>query len=75
MEIGRVCVKLTGREAGNKFVIVEKIDKNFVMISSPTAKKRRCNMRHLEPLDIMVDIKDGASSKELEKALKKVKAI
>jgi len=75
LEVGRVCVKLAGREAGKKCVIVEKIDENFVIIDSPFVRRRRCNIRHLEPLDILVDIKEGADSKEVEKALRKAKLI
>lgn len=73
MEVGRVCVKLSGRENGKTCVVVEKVDKNFVVVESPLVRRRRCNIRHLEPLDATVDIKEGASGKEIEKALKKVK--
>ena len=73
MDVGRVCKKVTGREAGRTCVIVEQIDKNFVIVESPDVKRRRCNIRHLDPLEITVDIKDGASGKDVEKALKKVK--
>ncbi|WP_457554863.1 50S ribosomal protein L14e [Candidatus Pyrohabitans sp.] len=69
-EVGRVCVKLAGREAGRKAVVVEQIDKNFVLVDSPWVKRRRCNVKHLEPLDVVVKIKKGASSEEVEKALK-----
>jgi len=31
-DIGRVCVKTMGREAGNYCVIVDIIDKNYVII-------------------------------------------
>ncbi len=37
IEVGRVCVKLNGREAGRKCVIVDVIDKNFVLITGPSA--------------------------------------
>ena len=30
IEVGRVCVKISGREAGEKCEIVEIIDENFV---------------------------------------------
>jgi len=73
MDVGRVCVKLVGRETGKTCVIVEKIDKNFVMVDSPSVKRRRCNIRHLDPLEITVKIKKGASGGDVEKALKKVK--
>ena len=32
LDIGRVCVKLTGREAGKRCIIVDRIDKNFVLV-------------------------------------------
>lgn len=75
MEVGRICVKLSGREAGKKCVIVEKIDKNFVLISGNGVRRRRCNIRHLEPLDEVIKIKKGASDKEIKKALKEVKDV
>ncbi len=71
MEIGTVCVKFAGREAGRKCVIVDIIDKNFVVIDSPNVKRRRCNLRHLEPTDKKIKIKKGASSEEIKKAIEK----
>ena len=73
MDVGRVCKKLSGREAGRTCVIVEQIDKNFVVVDSPGVKRRRCNIRHLDPLETTVAIKEGASGKDVEKALKGVK--
>lgn len=70
LDIGRVCVKIAGKEAGKKAVIVDLIDKNFVLVDSPWVKRRRCNIKHLEPLDIVLPIERGASSEEVEKALK-----
>ncbi|HDM22502.1 MAG: 50S ribosomal protein L14e [Methanomicrobia archaeon] len=48
IEIGRVCTKIAGREAGNKCIIVDVIDKNYVVVSGPKVKRRRCNIKHLE---------------------------
>ncbi|MBU2559735.1 50S ribosomal protein L14e [archaeon] len=73
MDVGMVCKKLSGREAGRTCVIVEQIDKNFVMVDSPGVRRRRCNIRHLDPTEITVDIKEGASGADVEKALGKVK--
>jgi large subunit ribosomal protein L14e len=73
MDVGRVCKKLSGREAGRTCVIVEQIDKNFVTVDSSGVRRRRCNIRHLDPTEITVDIKAGATGAEVEKALKKVK--
>lgn len=48
MEVGRVCIKLRGREAGRKAVIVEAgKDKDFVVIEGPHVRKRKVNPRHL----------------------------
>ena len=50
IEVGRVCVKISGREAGEKCVIVEVIDDKFVEVVGANIKNRRCNIKHLEPL-------------------------
>jgi large subunit ribosomal protein L14e len=78
IEPGRVIVKTAGREALLKAVIVDLIDQNFVLISgagvSPI-KRRRCNIKHLRPLDLIVDIKRGAQDKDIHKAIEKAKII
>jgi large subunit ribosomal protein L14e len=74
IEVGRICVKIAGREAGRKCVIVDLIDKNFVLVTGPKAltgvKRRRSNINHLEPLSEKVEIKRGASDEEIVEALK-----
>ncbi|MEM1741394.1 MAG: 50S ribosomal protein L14e [Desulfurococcaceae archaeon] len=73
IEIGRICVKLAGREAGRKCVIVDIIDENFVLITGPKqltgVKRRRVNIKHIEPLNIVININRGASDEEVIKAL------
>lgn len=58
MEVGRLCVKIAGRDAKKKCVIVEKIDDFFVIIDGET-RRRKCNIKHIEPLDQILDIKSG----------------
>ncbi len=74
IEVGRICVKIAGREAGRKCVIVDIIDDNFVLVTGPKhisgVKRRRCNIKHLEPLEKKINIPKGASDEEVEKALK-----
>ena len=41
IDVGRVCVKIAGRDAGKKAVVVEKIDSNFVLIDGQTRRRRR----------------------------------
>ncbi len=73
IEVGRICVKLAGREAGRKCVIVDIIDENFVLITGPKSltgvKRRRVNIKHIEPLDKTIDISKGASDEEVLKAI------
>jgi len=74
IEIGRICVKLAGREAGRKCVIVDVADKSFVLITGPKSvtgvKRRRVNVSHIEPLQDKIEIKRGVSDDEVTEALK-----
>lgn len=74
IDVGRICIKLTGREAGRKCVIVDTVDKSFVLITGPKnvsgVKRRRVNVTHIEPLQDKVDLKRGASDEEVSEVLK-----
>ncbi|AEG18456.1 MAG: 50S ribosomal protein L14e [Methanobacterium paludis] len=70
IEVGRVCVKIAGREAGEKCVIVEIIDEKFVEVVGPSIKNRKCNIMHLEPVDQKIEIK----SEDVEEIKKQVEA-
>jgi len=74
IEVGRICVKLAGREAGSKCVIVDIVDKSFVLVTGPKTvtgiKRRRVNINHIEPVQDKIDIKRGASDEEVAEALK-----
>jgi len=69
VDIGRVCVKIAGRDAGKKCVVVDVLGKEMVMIDGET-RRRKCNLAHIEPLDKKVDIKKGASHEDVMAALK-----
>ena len=69
IEIGRLCVKLAGRDAGKECLIVDIVDENFVLIDGNTRRKR-CNVDHLEILPQKADIKKGASHEDVIAALK-----
>jgi len=68
-DVGRICVKLAGREAGRRCIIVDKLDKNYVVISGLRVKRRRVNLKQLEPTNAMVKISKGISDEELLKVL------
>jgi large subunit ribosomal protein L14e len=74
IEVGRICVKVVGREAGKRCVIVDVIDKNFVLITGPKdvsgVKRRRVNINHLEPIREKIEIKRGAIDEDITEVLK-----
>lgn len=72
MEVGRVCIKTRGREAGAKVVIVETgagKENEFVTIDGKGVKRRRCNIRHLMPTNDTVNVSKGAKHEDIVKAL------
>lgn len=69
MEVGRVCVKLAGHEAGRQCVVVDVLDNAYVVVSGSGVKRRRCNIAHLEPLEQRVEIAKGAPDEEVKRAL------
>ena len=64
-----MAVKTCGREAGLKCVVIDILDKNFVLIDGQV-KRKRCNIDHLEPLKEKFKIKKNASHEEVIKELK-----
>ncbi len=77
IEIGRVCVKTRGRNAGKYCVITEITDDSFVTIAGPKSlnkiKSKKCNIAHLALTDRKLQIKDKAKESDIEKALKSAK--
>jgi len=73
IDVGRVVVKVLGREAGRKAVVVDIVDENYVVITGPKSlsgvRRRRVNINHVEPTDKKIEIKKGASDEEVLKAL------
>ena len=59
IEVGRVCIKKYGRDAGSRAVVMKILDKNFVnIITAVRQKERRCNTNHLEFLKEAIDVND-----------------
>ena len=69
IQIGRICVKTQGREKGLKCIIADIIDKNFLLVTGPPTisgvKRRRVNVKHIQPLDYMIGINRGMSDEEI----------
>ena len=70
-EVGRICVKIAGRDAGREAVIVDILDDKFVMIDG-NVRRRKCNILHLEPTDRTVDIRKGSSHDAVKAAFVKI---
>jgi len=70
-DIGRLCVKTMGREAGYYCVIVDIIDKNYLLVDGLKIRRRRVNYNHIEVVAETIDIKKGAKHEDVEAAIKK----
>lgn len=67
MEVGRVCIKKYGRDAGSRAVVMKVLENGFVsIVTTIRPKERRCNSSHLEFLNEKIDVK---SAEAVEKAL------
>ena len=71
IEIGRVVVKIAGRDAGKKGVIVDILGGNYVLVDGET-RRRKCNVLHIEPLTQTVKIGKNASHEDVSKILKDI---
>ena len=73
IEVGRICIKQAGRECCTKCVVIDILDKSFVLVTGPKdvtgLKRRRVNINHLMPVEDKVELKRGASDDEVTQAL------
>ncbi len=67
-EVGRVCVKIAGRDAGQTAVVVDVVKDGYVLIDG-NVRRKKCNVKHLEPLKDILKIKKGASTTDVHKAM------
>lgn len=76
IDMGRVCLKIKGRERGMRCIIVDIIDRNYVLVTGPKdltgVRRRRVNISHLEFQDEKVDIGKNASDEEVKAALEQL---
>ena len=72
VEVGRVCMKIAGREAGKFCVVVETPKDGFVTVTGPKTitrvKRRKCNVVHIEPTGEIFNISESADDSAVEKA-------
>jgi large subunit ribosomal protein L14e len=84
LELGRVCMKLAGREAGKYCVVVKaagksKDEKSYVTVTGPRLltgiKRRRSNIDHLKATEYKLEVKENATDEEVVSAYEKAGVI
>ncbi len=50
IDVGRKCIRLKGRKAGETVTVSKVIDKHFVEVTDSKGKAKKCNILHLEPM-------------------------
>ena len=81
LDVGRVCMKVVGREAGKLCVVLKNItdekkkSSSFVMVTGPKlltgVKRRKANINHLEATKHNLEIKEDATDEEVYQAWEK----
>ena len=56
-------MKIAGRDARGKCVVVDVLDTNYVLIDGQV-RRRKCNVDHLEPLGEKIELKKNAGHEE-----------
>ena len=69
-DVGRICVKLAGRDAGKKCVVVDVKDDKVLVDGG--VRRREVNPKHLLPLEESIKISKGASHEKVAEAFKEV---
>lgn len=65
-EIGRLCLKIAGRDAGKKCLVLDQLDANYVLVDGQT-RRRKVNIKHLEALPELIEIARNASPDAVRK--------
>jgi len=74
IEVGRLCYKIAGREAGKPCIIIDIIDDNYVLIDG-LVRRKRCNINHLEFTPIIYKVAKKADTETVVDLLVKNKII
>ncbi|MFH1787818.1 MAG: 50S ribosomal protein L14e [Candidatus Altiarchaeota archaeon] len=73
LDVGRVCVKVRGRDAGGLCVIVEAPDQGKILVDGEGVRRRKVNILDVEPTPTTLKIKKGSSTESVVKELEKAK--
>ncbi len=64
--VGSLCLKIAGRDAGKRCVIVEERDGRYLVDGE--TRRRTCSARHLEPLGRRLELQPGATRAQVAAA-------
>ncbi|MBR9707098.1 MAG: 50S ribosomal protein L14e [Candidatus Diapherotrites archaeon] len=72
--VGRICIKTVGRDAGMKCIVLSEPSKNekkglAVLVDGVKVRRKNCNVLHLEPLSETVKVKANAPHEDVVKVL------
>ncbi|HLC37700.1 MAG TPA: 50S ribosomal protein L14e [Candidatus Nanoarchaeia archaeon] len=70
LDIGRVCMKIAGRDSNKIAVVIKKLDDNHVLIEG-NVRRKKCNIKHLEPLNKILKIKEEETGDNIRELLEK----
>ena len=68
IEIGRVCIKTAGRDSGELAVVLTDSQNNLVLVDG-NVRRKKCNVKHLEPTSKLLNLKEEASTADVHKAM------
>ena len=80
LEVGRICMKIAGREGGKYCAVIkaagkDKNEKSFVFVTGPKlltgVKRRKCNIEHLQATEYKLEISPDASDEQVISAYEK----
>ena len=71
MNVGTLCIKLAGRDAGKRCVILNTAQQGRVLIDGET-RRRECNIHHLQSLNQIVSVNENAPHDDVIAAFKAV---
>lgn len=69
IEAGSICFRTTGKNAGEKVVVIESPKKGMAIVEGARSKKGKCNIMHLWPTGKKAEMKSGYTKKDLKNAL------
>src|SRR3989344_5737436 len=70
LDVGRVCMKIAGRDSNKIAVVIKKLDDNHVLIEG-NVRRKKCNVKHLEPLNKILKIKEEETGDKIRELLQK----